>query len=282
MAGGGRGKVPAVDAWVQAAHPWPLAIVVSLTLLSGVAAAGASVSWSRLLLLAVAILGNQLATGWSNDYLDRERDLRFRREKPLVRGDLDASALSVGAVLAALTSVLAAALLGMVALLWLLLGSAAGLAYNLGVKDTPLSWLPYVVAFVALPFFTLEALDAYRSQLLWLFPIALSLAPAAHLANALPDIATDVAAGSRGLAARLGRGGALWLVGAGLLLPVVLLLVSALFLPFDAATLTATLTAYGVLVVAAGSCYAKRRDRAGFRFVTVACLALLVGSIGAL
>jgi 4-hydroxybenzoate polyprenyltransferase len=248
----------------------------------GVAAAGDSISWSRAGLLAVAILGNQLAVGWSNDYLDRETDRRSQREKPLVSGEMSALAVGICAILAALLSIVAAALLGQAALLWFLLGSAAGFAYNLGLKDTPLSWLPYLAAFAVLPLFAFAALDAYRSQLLWLYPIALPLAPAAHIANALPDIEADLLAGRGGLVTRLGRERALLIEGAGLLLSVASLALSTTFLPFDAANLASTIAAYCLLTAAAAGCYLKRRDRAAFRLVSIACLVFVVGSIWSL
>jgi 4-hydroxybenzoate polyprenyltransferase len=88
----------------------------------------------------------------------------------------------------------------------LALGSAW--AYDLGVKGTALSVLPYVVSFGLLPvFITLAAADRFPPA--WLAAAAALLGAGAHFANAQPDLADDRATGVRGLPHRLGTTGAL-------------------------------------------------------------------------
>ena len=235
-----------------------------------------------MLLLALAILGNQLAVGWSNDYLDRETDRQHQRDKPIVAGRLSPRPLGTATLFALFISITCGALLGPLALTYLLIGTAAGLSYNLGLKDTRLSWLPYVVAFSVLPFFAWAALDVFRPGLLWLLPIALPLAPVAHVANALPDIAADTDAGRRGLAVALGRPASLIFVGLGLALPVLLLALSLPFLQYNLPALIATLLLFAVAVAGAAACYLRRRDRAAFRLISLACLAFVVGCLWSL
>jgi 4-hydroxybenzoate polyprenyltransferase len=81
----------------------------------------------------------------------------------------------------------------------------AGLSYNLWLKGTHWSALPYVAGFALLPAFVWIALDSYRNDLLALYAVALPLTVAAHVANTLPDIETDQASGRRSLTVTLGR-----------------------------------------------------------------------------
>ena len=81
---------------------------------------------------------------------------------------------------------------------------AAGWAYNLGLKRTWWSWLPYAVAFGALPaFVSLAGPDGEAPP--WWWPVAGALlGVGAHLLNVLPDLADDAATDVRGFPHRLG------------------------------------------------------------------------------
>jgi 1,4-dihydroxy-2-naphthoate octaprenyltransferase len=179
-----------------------------------------------------------------------------------------------------------AAVLGPAVLAWLLAGTACGFAYNFWFKDSPLSWAPYVVAFAILPPFVWSALDSYRSEFLWLYAVGAPLAVAAHLANSLPDVETDAAAGSAGLAVRLGRTGALVLLYACLLAPVAVIFASLKWLSYDSTLLAATLACYGVLVLASRYAYGLRPLRRGaalgFRLIAPAAVILAAGWLAAL
>ena len=83
-------------------------------------------------------------------------------------------------------------------------GLACGHAYNLWFKATPWSWLPYAVAFAALPVVVGLAGTAPECPPVWMVATAALLGVAAHLLNALPDLADDEATGVRGLPHRLG------------------------------------------------------------------------------
>ena len=87
-----------------------------------------------------------------------------------------------------------------------LLGVAMGWAHNLGVKRTVLSPLPYAVAFAALPAFVGLAGPSGLPPV-WVLACGSVLGVAAHLLNALPDLADDVATGVVGFPQRLGATG---------------------------------------------------------------------------
>lgn len=110
----------------------------------------------------------------------------------------------MGAVAAAV--VLSAALGWRSGLLHLLVCVGAGVGYNLGLKATAWSWLPYAAAFGSLPaVVTLAAVPPLLPPL-WLPAASACLGVAAHFLNTLPDLADDEATGVRGLPHRLGRG----------------------------------------------------------------------------
>jgi 4-hydroxybenzoate polyprenyltransferase len=161
-------------------------------------------------LVVAAVLAGQLSIGWSNDLIDVERDRQASRaDKPAALGQVSVRALRVatGTALAACV-VLSLAVGPASALVHLGLGVAGGWAYNLGLKATAASPLPYAVAFGALPsVITLAAPSSHGVQLApaWMTLTGALLGVAAHLLNVLPDLEDDVRAGVRGLPHRLGE-----------------------------------------------------------------------------
>src|SRR5450759_2992056 len=79
-----------------------------------------------------------------------------------------------------------------------------GWAYNLGLKATVLSWLPYAIAFGMLPAVATLSASPPRWPAPWALSAGALLGVAAHLANVLPDLGDDAATGVRGLPHRLG------------------------------------------------------------------------------
>src|SRR5258708_37953945 len=120
-----------------------------------------------------------------------------------------------GGVAAFLLSTLAN--FGTVALLLVGVGLACGWAYDLRLKGTPLSFLPFAIAFPLMPFWIGLVAGRPAGSLGVLFLGGSPLAIAIHLADAIPDRDRDRAAGLRTLAVRLGSPGA-EMVAAGLLL----------------------------------------------------------------
>jgi 4-hydroxybenzoate polyprenyltransferase len=273
----------ALRGWIGASHPFPLAAVVALTALAGVASTDGSPDWGRLGLALLAMLASQLAIGWSNDYLDRDADAVFQPSKPVAMGLVDARWMPAAIAIALIVSLLAGIALGLVPLAFLLIGTAAGLAYNAGVKATRFSFLPFVVALGVLPPFVWSALNVYRDELLGLYLVATPLAPAAHLANILPDFETDRAQGRRTLAVALGRARAFAILAGCLLLTLVLLALSTVWIAYDAATLAVTLVIYlgfsamGLAMLARHG----RLARAGFRCVVLGSVAFAAGWLAA-
>lgn len=188
-------------ALVRASHPEPGIAVTTLAVLLAISMDGSA---RTVVLLAVAAYTGQLSVGWSNDMIDIERDrVAERRDKPLATGVLHArtvrAAIAVALVLTVATSLAIGLLpgllhLGLVATSW---------SYNMVLKRTLLSWLPYAVCFGMLPVVVSIAATGDASPG-WM-PVAGSLlGVGAHLINAVPDLEGDDRTGVRGLPQRLG------------------------------------------------------------------------------
>ena len=132
-------RVP-VAALVRAAHAGP---TVAVTLLVALLAAAQGVDPGRGALVVGAVLAGQLTIGWSNDLLDRGRDVTTgRHDKPLATGDVSVTAVRVACAVALVACVVLSLACGPVAGLVHLVCVAAGWVYNLGLKATLWSWRP--------------------------------------------------------------------------------------------------------------------------------------------
>ncbi|MGD9960569.1 UbiA family prenyltransferase [Nocardioides sp.] len=210
-------------ALLQAAHGGP---ALAVTAVAAALALSADLGVGRALMVVGAVFTGQLSIGWSNDLADLGRDQRAgRRDKPLVNGTLDVRLVTNACRVALFASVVLSLACGAVAGAVNLLCTAAGWTYNLGLKSTWWSWLPYAVAFGGLPVFvSLAQVDAPFPP--WWAPVAGALlGVGAHFVNVVPDLADDEATGVRGLPHRLGARWSLLaatvlLVGASVLLTV--------------------------------------------------------------
>jgi 4-hydroxybenzoate polyprenyltransferase len=188
-------------AMVAASHPLPTAAV---TVLAVAVAAGAGAGPGTLALVAAAVLTGQLSVGWCNDWLDVDRDRAVgRRDKPAATGAVDPRALRTAAFAALATCVLASLATGVRPGAWHLAAVASAWAYDLGLKRTAWSAVPYAVSFGLLPVFLVAA--AGRTAPPALVAVGVLLGLGAHVLNVLPDLDDDAATGVRGLPHRLGR-----------------------------------------------------------------------------
>ena len=143
----GRGAF--LRALVLATHAPP---TVAVTLVATLLGVSAGVTGGRVVLLCAAVLAGQASIGWSNDWLDADRDRAVgRTDKPVVQGGIGPETLRSAALAAAAAAVVLSVVLGVVPGVLLLTLVGSGWAYNAGLKRTWLSWLGYVVGFGALP-----------------------------------------------------------------------------------------------------------------------------------
>ncbi|MGY1600843.1 UbiA family prenyltransferase [Geodermatophilus sp. SYSU D00815] len=199
---GVRGGSDRVRGLVLATHAGPAVAVTVVATLLGVAA---GVGGARAVLLCAAVLAGQASIGWSNDWLDADRDRAVARpDKPVVQGAVSPSTLRLAALLAAALAVVLSLALGVVPGLLLLLLVASGWAYNAGLKRTAASAVPYLVGFGALPAGVVAAGPGTPAAPWWLVAAGAALGGAAHVANVAPDLEDDLATGVRGLPHRIG------------------------------------------------------------------------------
>jgi len=264
-------SVTTVAALVRACHPEP---AVAVTAIAGALAAGAG---APVVPVAVAFLSGQLATGWSNDWIDRDRDLRTGRpDKPVATGLLAPATVRSAAALAALACVPLSLALGLQPGLAHLLAVVSALSYNAALKSSPGSFLPYALSFALLPNVVVLASPEGGLAPSWATAAGALLGVGAHLANALPDLEGDLATGVTGLPHRLGRPASTALMAALLLAATALLAYG----PGDPGALGLAVLAVAAVLTAYGIALARRPgSRAAFlAAVAVAVLdvALLV------
>jgi 4-hydroxybenzoate polyprenyltransferase len=264
-----------VLALVRACHPEPSAAVTAITTALAVSAGrGPASAW-----VAGALLSGQLSIGWSNDWIDADRDrTAVRHDKPAARGELSPRTLRTAALLAAAACVPLSLAMGWRAGVLHLLAVAVAWAYNLRLKSTVLSWLPYALAFGAIPSIVTLGLPGSPVAPAWATAAGALLGVGAHLANVLPDLADDAATGVRGLPHRLGER---WSAALSAMLLLAATAVLA-FGPKQAGVLGLVALAGAATVTATGLLLAKRAgSRAPFRaaiLVAAVDVALLLAS----
>jgi 4-hydroxybenzoate polyprenyltransferase len=252
-----------------------VAVTAIATLLAVAVDAGATT-----VLVLVAFLAGQLSIGWSNDWIDAERDIVVgRRDKPVAVGAVSAATVRRAALMAAAVTVATSFMLGLRAGVTHLIGVSAGWAYNAGLKSTVLSWAPYAVFFGLLPAVVTQALPGHPWPPSWMIAAGALLGIGAHFINVLPDLEYDRSTGVRGLPHRLGGR------GAGVLAPLILVIASCLVLTGRPGPVgTRDWLILGVIVVMAGvSAVAaatgrRRLPLAATAFIAVIDVGLLIAS----
>lgn len=268
---GGTGPGRTARGLAEAAHPLPCVAVTVFAAGLGVVA-GASASTT--LVLAAAVLTGQLTIGWLNDLRDAGLDVSAARsDKPVARGDLDVGVLRIALVVCVPVCVLLSFALGPLPGFLHLVAAGSGWVYDLALKSTPASGLPYLSCFGLLP---VVAATAAGSAPSWsLAAAAAMIGLGAHFANTLPDVEADAATGVRGLPQRLGPHRSQLLAGTCVVLSCGIVAVGARgALPAAAAGALAT-----AAVLGAGSVLAPRR--LAFRLVLLSAAVALTGIVTA-
>ena len=159
----------------------------------------------RTALLAAAVLVGQFSIGWANDYLDAPLDVAAgRADKPIPTGAVRRSVVGLAAGVALVADVPLSLSLGwrpgaahLVAVGWAWM-------YDVALKWTVGSALPFAVSFGLVPVIVATTLSGHPLPKATIVAAAACCGVAAHFANTLPDVAADAQTGVRGLPQRLG------------------------------------------------------------------------------
>jgi 4-hydroxybenzoate polyprenyltransferase len=199
-----RGARAARAAWLllRCSHPEPvLAVTLIVTALALAARRGAGMA----AVMALAVLTGQLAVGWTNDLLDAQADRAANRaDKPLAAGLVNPAHVRAAAIAAAALTIPLSLATGIPGGLAHLAAVALATAYNLGINRTPLSVLPYAIAFGLVPAFVTLGPPITHVPPLWATAAGALLGAGAHFTQTLPDIERERKAGVRGLPQVLG------------------------------------------------------------------------------
>jgi 4-hydroxybenzoate polyprenyltransferase len=215
---------PTIVALALSTHPGP---TVAVTAVTAVLAIGAGLHPAAAVLVSLAVFVGQVSVGLSNDWIDARRDAAVGRDdKPIARRWVDVRLVRAVSIVTAVVAVALTVPLGVAATAAHTVFIVSAWSYNVWLKRTPLSVLPFVVSFGLLPAVVTLAADPP----VWAPPAALGagalLGVAAHFANVLPDLADDRATGIAGLPHRLGRRVSGGVIGAALAGASVLVLVA--------------------------------------------------------
>jgi geranylgeranylglycerol-phosphate geranylgeranyltransferase len=192
-------------AWFRLTHPFPSILVTASSGLFAELAAGGHAPAGMLIRLLLSVGCSQCAIGAANDLVDRELDAATKPWKPVARRAIRPLAAAGFALACSLFCVVLSATLSLATLLAACVGLGCGLAYDLRLKRSRWSWLPYGVAIPTLPVWAWAAMGELTWRLAPVYPLGILLGLSLHLANTLPDLEGDSGFGVRGLAHGLGR-----------------------------------------------------------------------------
>ena len=156
--------------------------------------------------IAFGVFTGQLVVGWSNDLYDYADDLKHNRlNKPLVAGTITHKYLMSWLRFMVPISFVANLLgpLGFKGGLVYMFGISMGVAYNFYFKYNVFSWLPYALAFAALP--SCIAISKDITPPVWMWLGGAIFGSAAHFINVIKDIDQDRASGIDGAPQRIGK-----------------------------------------------------------------------------
>jgi 4-hydroxybenzoate polyprenyltransferase len=153
--------------------------------------------------LAMTLL--QLGIGTANDLVDAPRDAGRKAGKPIPAGLVSPSGAVILAAACFGAGVAIAAGVSLTTAILAVVVMAIGLAYDLRLKGTAWSWLPFAVGIPILPVFGwVGATGTLDPVFVILVPTAVIAGAALAIGNALVDLERDRAAGVSSIAVALG------------------------------------------------------------------------------
>jgi 4-hydroxybenzoate polyprenyltransferase len=260
---------------IRIIHPFPTLLNVAATVALALIADN-GVDPPLLARMAATMFAIQSAIGVTNDIFDRELDAAAKPHKPIVSGAVPLRAATLLALLFVAVAIALAATLGVASFALAMLGMACGLAYDVRLKRTVFSAVPFMIAIPTLPYWVWVTVGAWEDDLWWLAPLGALIGLSLHLANTLPDIDDDAAHGIRGLAHALGRRASMIVAWTSFAAALALAVVIAPVVDYDAGIIIAALAFASTCLLISIVAWATRGGEMAFR---IGFAALAIGSV---
>jgi 4-hydroxybenzoate polyprenyltransferase len=262
--------------WIRLTHPFPSVLD---GLVSGAIAAIAGGSADLAVRIGLAMTLLQLGIGTVNDIVDTPRDAGRKPGKPIPASLVSPRAAGALAIVVFVVGTTLSAGVSAVTGLLALVVIAIGLAYDLRLKGTAWSWLPFALGIPILAVFGwVGATGTLDPIFVILVPSAVVAGGALAIGNAVVDVERDLEAGVSSVAVAFGLGRATRLAAALFAIVWALAWTSAAWLAADW-PIVALIGIIGLLPVAAaawaGRATSARRER--LWQVEAIALALLTG-----
>jgi heme o synthase len=228
----------------------------------------------RSALLALAVLVGQASIGWANDYVDAPLDRAAgRRDKPIPEGVVRRELVGVAAVTALAADVPLSVVLGWRAGAAHVVAVGSAWQYDLWLKRTPASAVPFALSFGLVPVIIAAMLPGSPLPRASIVAAGAACGVAAHFSNTLPDVDADALTGVRGLPQRLGPAASTAVAVAFVAIASVLLVVATHAAPLAVAAACVDVLAAAVVLVRS-----RHRDQA-FRLVILAVAVLVAAFV---
>jgi 4-hydroxybenzoate polyprenyltransferase len=172
------------------------------------------------ILMVLTVFFQQAFVGIHNDYYDYQQDLSYNKSKAITDGWVTAkttfwlsvaffaifSGLSFG--LGYYANIVGSIKIGYWSVLYLQGINLICLSYNFFLKNTPFSFVPYLILFPTAPFFVwvnYEDFAIFDWSQLWICAVMFFAAIIGHLANQVPDFEHDSKFNNRNTAVFIGK-----------------------------------------------------------------------------
>jgi 4-hydroxybenzoate polyprenyltransferase len=278
----GTSRMARLAGLYRVVHPFPSALdAVAAAAIALIAGADVSVA-AR---LGLGMLGLQFAIGSANDIADASRDRLNRPAKPIPAGFVGPRQ-AVGVFFVAASAGLAcAASVGLTPLAVGIIGLADGLLYDLRLKSTIFSWLPFAAGVGLLPVYAwLGATGTIPVAFRAIVPMAVLAGAVLAVANALADMERDRQGGVVSIATILGRRRSIAANVVGVALLQIVVVVSSAYAGFAGATISAELAGatLGWVGLAMSASPIEHLSRLGWEVQAIGILAIGAGWLAAL
>ena len=191
---------------VRLTHPFPSLLDGGATLAIALLAGGRPFDALR---LGAAMVALQASIGTINDLVDVPRDTGRKPGKPIPAGLVGPTTAAALALIAAAVGLVLSLPSGLATGVVAVAILAVGLLYDLWLRGTAWSWLPFALGIPLLPVFAwLGATGRVPELFLVLVPTAFISGAGLAIANALADVERDAEAGVRSVARHMGPAGA--------------------------------------------------------------------------